>query len=295
MEVKKDQLITVFTSTFRRIDQIKNLFFSLQAQTCKNFLWFIVDDGSNSSELRSIIKEFIDIADFDIIYVENSNVGKYNELLYIFKNVNTEFLLCVDDDDILTENAINQIREDLTKIKNDIGLIYPRNNKVDLIEDHIDVMDIWLYFKKHIETLIVFKTEVIKNVVFPTFGNEKFTSEEIIYNLLSKLGKFRYFDIVICKSQYLQDGLTNNLFFNRRNNPESTYALFMSRYKFLSKYNFFVRKILRIKCLTNYYSCIIKNKKMKIKIIGNLFYFSICYVFGLFVYFKKIKHNETIG
>ena len=49
------KLITIFTPTFNRKEQLKVLYASLCNQTNKDFIWLIVDDGStdNTEELVS--------------------------------------------------------------------------------------------------------------------------------------------------------------------------------------------------------------------------------------------------
>ncbi len=41
--------ITVFTPTYNRGNIIKRLYCSLKKQTCKDFVWLVVDDGSTDS------------------------------------------------------------------------------------------------------------------------------------------------------------------------------------------------------------------------------------------------------
>ena len=51
--------ITVFTPSFNRSDLLRKLYVSLCRQTCRNFEWLIVDDGSTDSrsEERRVGKE----------------------------------------------------------------------------------------------------------------------------------------------------------------------------------------------------------------------------------------------
>ena len=46
-------MITIFTPTYNRAYRLPNLYKSLQEQTCKDFEWLVVDDGStdNTSKL----------------------------------------------------------------------------------------------------------------------------------------------------------------------------------------------------------------------------------------------------
>ena len=47
--------VTVFTPTYNRAYIIENLYRSLQRQTCRDFEWLIVDDGS-SDNTEEVIK-----------------------------------------------------------------------------------------------------------------------------------------------------------------------------------------------------------------------------------------------
>lgn len=291
MEIERKQLITIFTSTYNRVDKIDTLFNSLLKQSCTDFIWMIADDGSQlEQEVYNKIDSYRKVANFEIVFYRQPNLGKYNELLLAFKNCSTHYIVCVDDDDILTENAIEQMYQNICKDNPKIGIVYPRNEKLNINVNSLDVMDIRLYYKKHVETIILLNTDLIKEIQFPTFNGEKFTSEEIIYNILAKYGKFNFEDDVICKSSYLNDGLTNHLFKLWRKNPKSTSELFRLRYNFLGKYSFFTRIKLRVKCLANFYSCLIKNKGFKFQVIGNLLYLPVCYLIGMFIYHKKDKN-----
>lgn len=45
-------LLTVFTPTYNRAHTLSEAYCSLKAQTSKNFLWLIVDDGSTDRTAR---------------------------------------------------------------------------------------------------------------------------------------------------------------------------------------------------------------------------------------------------
>lgn len=292
METERKQLITIFTSTYNRVDKIDTLFNSLLKQSCSDFIWMIADDGSQlEQEVYKKIESYKKLANFEIVFYRQPNIGKYNELLLAFNNCHTHYIACVDDDDILTENAIEHMYQDICKNNPKIGIVYPRNEKLGINVNSLDVMDIWLYYKKHVETIILLNNDLTKEMQFPIFNGEKFASEEIIYDILAKHGKFNFEDDVICKSSYLNDGLTNHLFKLWRKNPKSTSELFRLRYNFLGKYSFFTRIKLRVKCLANYYSCIIKNRNLKFKIIGNVLYLPISYFIGLLIYIKKSRQT----
>lgn len=41
--------LTVFTPLYNRINTLKRTYESLKRQTCKDFIWLIVDDGSTDN------------------------------------------------------------------------------------------------------------------------------------------------------------------------------------------------------------------------------------------------------
>ena len=67
--------MTVFTPTYNRAYILPKLYNSLCEQTCKNFEWLIVDDGStdNTSE---IIEKWIAERKIEIRYIKQKNGGK---------------------------------------------------------------------------------------------------------------------------------------------------------------------------------------------------------------------------
>ena len=69
-------IITVFTPTYNRAYMIDKLYDSLCLQTCKDFEWIVVDDGSvdNTEEL---IQNFIQENKIHIVYYKQKNQGKH--------------------------------------------------------------------------------------------------------------------------------------------------------------------------------------------------------------------------
>ena len=75
-----DKLITVLTATYNRANLLPDLYKSLQEQTCKNFDWVIIDDGS-SDGTKELVKEWIKkTIDFEIRYFYVENGGNHQNL-----------------------------------------------------------------------------------------------------------------------------------------------------------------------------------------------------------------------
>ena len=69
-------MLTIFTPTYNRADTIQRTYLSLLKQTCMDFEWLIVDDGStDNTELK--VQEWIKESVFPIRYIKQSNGGKY--------------------------------------------------------------------------------------------------------------------------------------------------------------------------------------------------------------------------
>lgn len=257
-------MLTIFTPTYNRTKELKKLYESLVKQTDKDFVWLIVDDGStdNTEEyIERLKKENI----INIEYIKQQNSGKYIAHNTGANNCKTKYFCCIDSDDWLEQDAIKHIKRDLKEIElNEIGLIYPRPKPLDVkILNPINISDLKYIYKRPIETTIVIDMEVLKKEKFPENKKEKFMSEEILYNNLIKYGAFKYINTVIACGDYLDDGLTKNIYRLWKNNFNNTMLLFESRYSYISKYcsHSYISKL---KCIINCNMINIANKK-KIK------------------------------
>ena len=96
--------LTVFTPAYNREKLLKRLYDSLVNQTCKDFVWLIVDDGSTDNT-RELIKNLKALNEIEIEYIYRENGGKMRAHNDGVKNTKTPFFLCVDSDDYLVKSA----------------------------------------------------------------------------------------------------------------------------------------------------------------------------------------------
>ena len=249
--------LTILTPTFNRRKEIIRLYNSLCNQSNKKFVWLIIDDGS-TDDTKEVVNNFILEDKIKITYYYKNNGGKHTALNYAMNKINTEYVVFADSDDFFNVNDTNNIYKYIN-IKSDfIGIVFPRDNEYNrkinlnkLSNKHIDIMDLKFLLNKNIETTILIKSTFFKSYEFPIFENEKFLSEEIIYNKMVNCGKFLLVEEYIVKSEYMNDGLTRSIYQMYRNSPKGTILLFNERYHFLKKYKFKIRVKNRIKTIIN--------------------------------------------
>ena len=289
--------LTIFTPVYNRRKELINLFESLKKQSNKNFIWLIVDDGSEKA-IDDLVNSFKKSTTFKINYIYQKNQGKHIAHNTGVINCNTDYFFCVDSDDTLSENAVEIIYSYLSLIskKNLIGLIAPRNNyyknNLKLSEFETKLVKIVASEKSAIELAIVLKTSLLKKFFFPKFGNEKFLSEEILYNQLDKIGNFLFVNMVIYYSKYQDDGLTKNINSLWINNPIGTFELLKSRYSSFKYLNLRNKIYRQIRCTLVYDAFCIKKDFKKIIKFNNIFYSIMLFPLSYLVYlikFKKIK------
>ena len=287
--------LTIFTPTYNRCEMLKKLYKSLIEQNNKEFVWMIVDDGS-TDETKEFVEQIKEENKINIEYYYKSNGGKHTAMNFAIDNCNTSFLLCIDSDDCAMKNDVDVIYKNLYHIEDNIlGLVFPRKNTINKLEmlkkfdeKEIDIMDLKFIANMIIETSIVFSVDILRKNKFPVYKNEKFLSEEILYNKLCEYGKFKYINQYVVNSEYLESGLTNNIYINYKKSFNSSILLQKSRYKFVNKYDFRIRIINKIKAIININAlCIVTRKNIFLytpsKLLSTLL-IPISIIWGVFKY-----------
>lgn len=223
-------MITVFTPTYNRAYILSRCYQSLIGQTTHNFKWLIVDDGS-SDDTESLVSKWMSEKKLDITYIKQVNAGKPAAHNTGVLNCDTELFICLDSDDFFKEDAIEAIYKEweTVKHKKDIvglamlkayedgkltGTYFPNNldetSIYDLYEEH--------HFKG--ELALIFRTEIIKDYLFPIFNDEKFIGESVVYDLLSQHYKVKLVNTAIYLCEYMEDGYSKNAVELYKRNPK---------------------------------------------------------------------------
>lgn len=210
--------ITVLTPTYNRAHTIDKLFNSLNLQTCKDFEWLIIDDGSTDNT-KELIENFKKKSDFNIRYLYKTNGGKHTAINVGVNNIDTKYTFIVDSDDFLTENAIETIINAWEKyrgIESISSIWFLQQNKKGVIvgdkftkdEEVATYTNIIINSKIKGDKRAAYLTEIRKKFPFPVFEGEKFIGESTVHKRISNHYNSVFINKSIYVGEYLEDGLS---------------------------------------------------------------------------------------
>ncbi len=224
------KLITVFTPTYNRKYKLPQLYKSLCEQTCKDFVWLIVDDGS-SDGTEELVRSWMEDHELEIQYHYQQNGGKMRAHNKGAELCETEYFVCIDSDDYLSSPSV---------IKDTLGFL--EQNKELLERD--DVSGVVSYrkmlsgsqgkFPENVklatltelnagyrgETTLMFKTDVLRLYPFPVVEGEKFLTENFVYDQLDERYKLLVFPYYSQDCEFHPDGITSNAWDVLYKNPK---------------------------------------------------------------------------
>ncbi len=227
-------LVTAFTPTYNRAGLLPRLFDSLCAQTCKDFEWLIVDDGSTDNT-GTIVETFrkSDLAGFPIKYIKKANGGKHTAINLGVQKAQGELFFIADSDDVLPPDSIGNVIKQYIPIQNDesfagiCGLDADFDRNIigsGLPKAYIDATSIGIRFLYKVSGDLkeVFKTAILKEFPFPELPNERFCPEALVWNRIAQKYSLRFFNKAIYLAEYQQGGLTDNIVRIRMKSPIAT-------------------------------------------------------------------------
>lgn len=214
-------LVTVFTPTYNRAYILPKLYESLKQQTCCDFEWLIVDDGSydNTEEL---VDSWLLEPSFSIRYIKQKNGGKHVAINRGVSEAKGDLFFIVDSDDFLTSDAINLLKVHFSKVEQDksiagiIGMrVYPDGTRIGgeaKFEDMVCSRYDFRYRHKYGGDLAeVYRTDILKNYPFPVLEGEKFCPESVVWLRIANEYSLYFFNKGIYVCDYLSDGLTSQV------------------------------------------------------------------------------------
>ena len=227
------KIITVFTPTYNRAYCLGNCYASLKRQSCMDFVWLIVDDGSTDGTEQLVRQWQQQERDFEIRYVYKENGGLYSGYTTAFKHIDTELCVCIDSDDYLTDNAVEIILKTWRERGNDrvagivgldcdlsgriIGDPLPQQETVNLIDLYIGKYRINNGDRKN-----VIRTELYRKYTkFAAVPGEKDYNPHFIHLAISEDYDFLVLNEKLCVVDYQPDGMGATVFKQYLRSPKS--------------------------------------------------------------------------
>lgn len=220
--------LTVFTPAFNRAYCLANCYESIKHQTCKDFIWLIIDDGSTDNT-KELVESWIAEQKIQIRYYLQGNQGMHGAHNTAYELINTELNVCIDSDDYMPDDAVEKIllfweKYGSDKVSGFIGLDAYTNGKIIgsklPIEKESTLFD--LYSKHGVtgDKKLVYRTELTRKFRYPVFENEKYVGLAYKYYKLDQDYKLLLMNEIICIVEYLPDGSSKNMLNQYRKNPK---------------------------------------------------------------------------
>lgn len=259
--------LSIVTPTYNRAYILSKCYDSLVAQTCQDFEWIVVDDGSTDTT-EELVQSFILEKKISIRYIKTENGGKHLAHNVGAEMAQGEMFLCLDSDDQLTENCVAYVKEfwqanqeeGITGVLAKRGSIQTRIPICGEWDKNLKSATMFDLFNKHKfqgDTALFFRSDILKKEKFVFFEGERFIPETALYCEIDKYGEMLLVDKVLYLTEYLDDGLTAKYHFLLKTNPIGTAYTY---YQQLCLSKSLMEK-LKYAMLTNLYNSLTKDKK----------------------------------
>lgn len=222
--------ITVFTPTYNRAYCLHKCYESLIEQSNQDFIWLIIDDGS-TDDTKKLVESWIKENKIDIQYHYQENLGMHGGHNAAYRLIETTLNVCIDSDDCVGDNAIENILRAWEPIKNNpefagiVGLDADETGKIigTKIPEHIQETTLYDLYNIHGvkgDKKLVYRTEVVKKYPpYPIFEGERFVPLGYLYQLIDQDYKLLPINKVFCIVEYMADGSSMNMLKQYRRHP----------------------------------------------------------------------------
>ena len=214
--------LTIFTPAYNRAHTLPRTYESLLKQSCKDFVWLIVDDGpaDNTGELVRSWQEQDN--GFEIRYIYKENGGMHTAHNTAYEHIDTELNTCIDSDDCLAPGAVEKILRKWEQVRDRgyAGII--------ALDSDMDGNIIGQGFPEGLtETTLVgyyaaggsgdkkliYRTDVINSYPpYPVFEGERYVALAYKYRLIDQDYKLAVLPEVVCNVDYQTDGHSTAMF-----------------------------------------------------------------------------------
>jgi glycosyltransferase involved in cell wall biosynthesis len=220
-------MLTIFTPAFNRAHLLPRLYESLCNQTCQDFDWLVVDDGS-SDDTKAIVSGWITENKIPITYIYQQNQGMHGAHNTAYRNIKATLNTCIDSDDYMPLNGVALI---LSKWKTIDQKRYAGIIGLDALESGAILGS---KFTTEFTTLedfyinggtgdkkLVYRTDVItKYPEYPIFEGERYVGLGTKYLFVDKDYEMVTLNEVLVIVDYQPTGSSNTMFYQYMKYPK---------------------------------------------------------------------------
>lgn len=222
--------LTIFTPAYNRAHTLSRTYESLLSQDCKDFIWLVVDDGSQDNTAELVHQWQAKKNGFEIQYIYKENGGMHTAHNTAYENIHTELNICIDSDDRLAPSAISKIKVAWEKVRNKgyAGLIaldsdFEGNIIGKGFPDNLRETTLGGYYAQggSGDKKLIYRTDIITSVPpYPVFEGEKYVGLVYKYTLIDQKYKLGVLNDVICEVEYQPDGSSGTMWKQYLKNPK---------------------------------------------------------------------------
>lgn len=259
-----DYTLTIFTPAYNRAHTLGRTYDSLCKQSCKDFEWLIVDDGSTDNT-RQLVEEWICENKIAIRYIYQENQGMHGAHNTAYKHIHTELNTCIDSDDWMPYDAVEIIvntwkKDGSSNLSGLVGLdIYEDGNVIGTkFPPEKKFVKVGEFYEQGGEgdKKLVYRTDIINSVPeYPIFKGEKYLGLAYKYLLVEEKYEMLAVNKPMVIVDYQLDGSSYNMYRQYWNNPQG----WMFYRKFEMKHASSIFR--KIKLSIHYISSCIRAKK----------------------------------
>lgn len=212
-----ERRLAIVTPVYNRARELPALFNSLKQQRCRDFTWYVVDDGSTDGS-RAVIESMRNEAKFSVKAFHKENGGKHTAVNLAMRHVAEPLTFIVDSDDTLPAAAVQTILDSFDAISNSSGLCgisflrrmehAPQETDFPEAELRGSYMDVRINQGVMGDKAEVYYTRCLKEFPFPEFEGERFYHEDGVWVRLSARYEMLHENKVVYEGRYLEGGLT---------------------------------------------------------------------------------------
>lgn len=211
--------LTVFTLTYNRAYCLNKCYESLLRQTCDDFEWLVVDDGSTDNT-KEVVDSWMAEGKIPIRYIYKKNGGMHSGYNTAYDNIFTELAVSIDSDDYMTDDAVEKIITFWRKYGNEsyagiVGLDITEDGKVigkDLPnQKSMKVYDYYNRLGGSGDKKMVYRPELIRPYKSPEFDGERLFPTCYKYFMVDLDYDMLIMNEPLCIVEYMADGFTSNI------------------------------------------------------------------------------------